>query len=164
MAAQVADVLAGVRRVDLDGVAINRGEVLPPGGEAALAAGLDGKLLIRSDVVHEQVHQPELVRKAGEHVQPRRVEGDREALLGETLGDISAHVGVVPDAHTPVERAGGDERLADAGVQPSDRLAVERLRQQLEVHLVHLEDVRVGKHEHIYLRVGQRADELLLRR
>ena len=53
VAAQVANVLAGVSVVDLDGVVIHRGEVRPAMAEAALSASLDPELFERTDVVHQ---------------------------------------------------------------------------------------------------------------
>ena len=49
VAAQVVDVLARVRGVDLDRVAVDGGEALPADGEAALAARLDRELLVRAE-------------------------------------------------------------------------------------------------------------------
>jgi hypothetical protein len=64
VAPQVAHVLACVRGVDLDRVRVHGGEVVPPVAEAHLPARLDVDLLERPDVVHEQVHQAELIGKA----------------------------------------------------------------------------------------------------
>ena len=137
---------------------------MPARREAALAAHLDRELLVRSDVVHEQVHQAQLVREAREHVQAGRVERDRVHLLGEHLGDVRRLVHVVPHAHAPVDAARGHERLAHRAVEAGDHAVVEGLREQLEVHFVCAQDVRVRERERVHLRVRQRAHELLLGR
>ena len=68
MAAQVADILARIGRVDLDRIAVDRREFVAAGREPALPAHLDGKLLVRADIVHQEVHKAELIGEAGEDV------------------------------------------------------------------------------------------------
>ena len=160
--AEVAHVLRGVRVVHLHDRAVHRRKELAAVTEAALAARLDGKLLVRAHVVHQQVAQPQLVGKADQHVQAARVERDAERLLHERLLQLQAHVQVVPHAHGLVRRARRDERLLDAGVDPSDRFAVERVREQLEHHLLLLQDVAVRQVHRVHLVVLQRAHQRLL--
>ena len=58
----------------LDRVSAHGREVLPAVAEADLAAGLDGDVLIGLHVLHQQVHQTQLVREADDEVEAGRVE------------------------------------------------------------------------------------------
>ena len=129
VAAEVAVRLARVRRVDLDRVAVDGGEPVAAGREAALGAPFDRKLLVRPDVVHQQIHQPQLVAEPTQHVEPRRVERDRAALLREDLAQVGAPVDVVPDPDRAVGAARRNERLADARVEARHLRRVEALRE-----------------------------------
>ena len=68
VAAEVADVLAGVRIVHLDDVSVDSGEEITAVVEDALSALLYGKLLTGSNVVHQQVAHTELIRETHEDV------------------------------------------------------------------------------------------------
>mmetsp|Transcript_30134 Transcript_30134/g.74777 ORF Transcript_30134/g.74777 Transcript_30134/m.74777 type:complete len:573 (-) Transcript_30134:780-2498(-) len=162
--AQVAHVLARVHVVDLDHVAVHGGEVVPAVAEHALLALLDAELFVRPDVVHQQVHQPQLVREPHQHMQAAGVERDGVRLLGEELHELAGLLVVVPDAHALVGGARGHQRLAHAHVHARDALGVEPLGEQVEVHLLALEDVAVAQAQHVHLVVLQRADQVLLRR
>lgn len=49
----------------------------------SLWACLDGDLLVGSEVFHQQIHEPHLIREAHDEVEATGVEGDREGFLAQ---------------------------------------------------------------------------------
>ena len=145
MAPQVANVLASVGVEDLDGVSVHSRKEVASVGEGALLASLDSKLLVGSDVIDQQVHQPKLVRKTHQYVETTGVEGHAEALLWEELDELGSFIHVVPDSHCAIRGAGGNKGLSDASVHAVDALEMKGLRQYLELHLLRPQNVQIGQ-------------------
>ena len=76
------------------------------------------------------------------------VERNCEALLGEALRNFVRLCRVIPNAHSLVTRASGNEFLADADVQACDFSTMERSQHVVEAYIficlqfVSLEDKR----------------------
>mmetsp|Transcript_127451 Transcript_127451/g.360643 ORF Transcript_127451/g.360643 Transcript_127451/m.360643 type:complete len:789 (+) Transcript_127451:685-3051(+) len=159
---QVAHHLAGVGLVDLDRVGVHGREELPAVAEAALAARLDGDLLVGAHVLHEEVHEPELVGEAHDEVEPARVEGDAEGLLAEELAELLGLVVVVPDPHRLVGAARNDQLLPHADVQAQDRPGVEGRQHVVDGRLLRLQHVRGAQRELQELGGARRDDQHFL--
>mmetsp|Transcript_36831 Transcript_36831/g.108615 ORF Transcript_36831/g.108615 Transcript_36831/m.108615 type:complete len:209 (+) Transcript_36831:3074-3700(+) len=164
MAAQVAEVLARVCRVDRDRGAVDGGKVLAARREAALAAALDANLFDCLELLHQHRHQAQLVREADQHLEAGGVDGDRVDLVGEVLDELARAVDVVPQPHRPVGRHGRHQRLPDTNIHASDRPLVVARAHDVKVHLVRLHDLLVAEHERVELVVLERAQQELLAR
>ena len=62
---------------------------------------LDSEFLEGADVVHNDVHQPHLVREAHEEMQPRWVEGDRGSGVGVRVQGYLAYKNTRPPRTLP---------------------------------------------------------------
>mmetsp|Transcript_12695 Transcript_12695/g.45072 ORF Transcript_12695/g.45072 Transcript_12695/m.45072 type:complete len:916 (-) Transcript_12695:8-2755(-) len=170
VAPQVGERLVRVRGDDLDHGVVRGRKGVPAVRKGALAARLDVQLVHRPDVVHQERHEPQFVRKPDEDVEPRRVQRHAQGLLLlKPLHQLDGALLVVPDADGAVRAARRDERFPDADVHGVDlggavwAGAVERRAEEVKVHRVLLEDVRVAEGEGVHLVVVRRAEQRLLR-
>mmetsp|Transcript_49926 Transcript_49926/g.79724 ORF Transcript_49926/g.79724 Transcript_49926/m.79724 type:complete len:220 (+) Transcript_49926:637-1296(+) len=142
MASQIADHFAGVGLVDLDGVGVHGRKELAAMAEAHLSASLDGDLLVGPEVLHEEIHQPQLIGKAHDQMEAAGVEGYGEGFLVEDLAQFLRPIHEIPDSHRLVGAAGHHQWFSDTNVQAKDGPRVEGRQGVLHVALFGFQEIR----------------------
>ena len=82
---EVANVLKGVGREELDEIGVGSGKHVATIAEGTLPASSYHHLLERSDVVDEKVHQSQLLAKSHQCIQPTWMKSNAIGLLLELL-------------------------------------------------------------------------------
>ena len=119
MAAQCLNRLTRVGFVHLDGVrrvGIHRSEILATIAEATFPTLLDGNVLVGLHVLHQEIHETQLVRLADNQMEPRGVKGDAVGLLVEPLAQGARLLDVVPDPGRLVNSTGHYQGLPDTNI------------------------------------------------
>jgi hypothetical protein len=72
------------------------------------------------EVIHQDGHEAELVSKANKQQHPIGMHRNRESFVRKELYELQSHVVPIPNAHSLVKRASGNQGLPNAGIYPSD--------------------------------------------
>lgn len=125
MATKVRQLVVRVEVKNGNDVSIHCRKHTPSVAKLNLAALLDRNFVACPHVVHQEIHQAELVGEAHDQMQSGRMHCKAKRLLLETFPKIQSLLHNVPHAYSAVHSAGGDKGLPDAGIQPRDATGVE---------------------------------------
>lgn len=126
MTAELLEVrcLSRICRVDVDGVAVDEGEVLTTLRELAVGDGADRDGFGFGDGVAGEIHEANAVGEADEKMETGGVKGESAGFGGEVLDDFTGVILKIPDADGVVEGAGRHQGFARADIETDDRSGV----------------------------------------
>lgn len=116
-------VLTSVKLVDINMILRCASKQMTSVGESDFSAALDAYCLERFKAVFEHVHHPHSVCESDDDVESSWVECYTVCLVTEQLANLKLKLSrclIVPNSHSFVNRAGGDQILLDANIHSLD--------------------------------------------